>query len=79
MVLLLVVVAGGEAWGGVPLPQALAQPPASPSSALRRCLDFIGSFVRTRRRISGAKFGIPANCTLPDSDSASPTRSWPHV
>jgi hypothetical protein len=50
---------------------------ARPSSALRRCFDFIGSFVRTRRRISGAKFGMPANCTLPLSDSASPTRSWP--
>ena len=36
-----------------------------------------GSLTRTRCRISGAKFGRPANRTAPVSDRLSPTRSTP--
>ena len=50
---------------------------ARPSSAFFRCLAFSGSLTRTRCRISGAKFGRPANRTTPLSDRLSPTRSTP--
>ena len=47
------------------------------SSARPRCLAFIGSSGRTRRRNSGAKLGMPVKCSASPSVSASPMRSVP--
>ncbi len=50
---------------------------ARSSSARRSCLARIGSSSRTRRRISGAKLGMPVKRISSPSLSASPTRKVP--